>query len=192
VAIVDGCRTPFAKSGTDLRDMDVVDLAATAASELVQRNAVDPAEIGLSVFGCGVPALDAPNLGREVVLRAGLPKAIPGTAVNLACASSNRAITSGAEAILTGQCDVVLAGGAESLTNVPIQYSKSGARRLIEFSKARTLGQRLRVLSKVRPRDLVPVPPAIVEFTTGKSMGQSATSGRQRRRPTAASTLKSS
>ena len=174
VAIVDGCRTPFARSGTDLRDMDVVDLAATAASELVQRNNFDPAEIGLSVFGCVIPALNAPNLGREVVFRAGLPKTIPGTTVNLACASSNRAITSGAEAILTGQCDTVLAGGAESLTNVPIQYSKSGARRLVEFSKAKTLGQRLKVLSKVRPRDLAPVAPAIAEYTTGKSMGQSA------------------
>ena len=64
VAIVDGCRTPFARSGTDLKDMDVVDLAATAASELVQRNDFDPTEIGLSVFGCVIPALNAPNLGR--------------------------------------------------------------------------------------------------------------------------------
>ena len=174
VAIVDGCRTPFVKSGTAFRDMDVVDLAATAAAELVQRNDFDPTEIGLSVFGCVIPALNAPNLGREVVFRAGLPETIPGTTVNLACASSNRAITSGAEAILTGQCDTVLAGGAESLTNVPIQYSKSGARRLVEFSKAKTLGQRLKVLAKVRPRDLAPVAPAIAEFTTGKTMGQSA------------------
>lgn len=174
VAIIDGCRTPFARSGTELRDLDVVDLASIAAAELVRRSALDPAEIGLSVFGCVVPALAAPNLGREVVLRAGLPPTIVGTTVNLACASSNRAITSGAEAILSGQCEVVLAGGAESLSNVPIQYSKGAARRLVEFSKAKTLGQRLAVLSKVRPRDLVPVPPAIAEFTTGKSMGQSA------------------
>jgi acetyl-CoA acyltransferase len=174
VAIVDGCRTPFARSGTDLRDMDVVDLASVAASELVQRNNIDPSEIGWSVFGCVVPALNAPNLGREVVFRAGLPEAIPGTTVNLACASSNRAITSGAEAILTGQCEIVLAGGAESLTNVPIQYSKGAARKLVALSKAKTLGQRLGVIAKVRPRDLVPVPPAIAEYTTGKSMGQSA------------------
>jgi acetyl-CoA acyltransferase len=174
VAIVDGCRTPFAKSGTELRDMDVVDLAATAASELVQRTGIDPAEIGLSVFGCVIAAANAPNLGREVVFRAGLPATIPGTSVNLACASSNRAITSGAEAILTGQCHTVLAGGAESLSNVPILYSKSGSRRLVEFSRARTLGQRLAVLAKVRLRDLAPVAPAIAEYTTGKSMGQSA------------------
>lgn len=174
VAIVDGCRTPFARGGTDLRDMDVVDLASVAAAELVQRNAIDPRDIGMSVFGCVIPALDAPNLGREVVLRAGLPAGIAGTTVNLACASSNRAITSGAEAILSGQCDIVLAGGAESLSNVPIRYSRSASRRLMELSKARSLGQRLRALSRVRPRDFVPVPPAIAELTTGETMGQSA------------------
>lgn len=173
VAIVDGCRTPFCKSGSDLQELDVIDLAAIPTAELVTRNDLDPQEIGLSVYGVVVPALHAPNLGREVLFRASLPMTIPGTTVNLACASSNRSITSVAEAILTGQCEVGLAGGAESLSNVPIQYSKQAARRLIEFSKAKTIGRKLGVLSKVRPGDLVPVPPAIAEYTTGLTMGQS-------------------
>ena len=172
VAIVDGCRTPFSRSGTNLQDMDVVDLAGVAAAELVARTAIDPDEVDLSIFGVVVQALHAPNLGREVVFRVSLPATIPGTTVNLACASSNRAITSGAEAILSGECDVVLAGGAESLSNVPIQYSKRASRRLIEFSKAKSMGQKLAVLSKLRPRDLVPVPPAIAEYTTSMTMGQ--------------------
>ncbi|MCP4203033.1 MAG: acetyl-CoA C-acyltransferase FadI [bacterium] len=172
VAIVDGCRTPFCKSGTALRDMDVVDLSGVVAAELVTRSAVDPDDIGLSIWGVVVPALHAPNLGREVVFRASLPMEIPGTTVNLACASSNRAITSAAEALMTGQCRVALAGGAESLTNVPIQYSKSGARKLIALSKAKSAGQKLGVVASVRPKDLVPVPPAIAEYTTGMSMGQ--------------------
>ena len=172
VAIVDGCRTPFSRSGSDLRDMDVVDLSGVATAELVARNALDPEEIDSSIFGVVVAALHAPNLGREAVFRANLPMAIPGTSVNLACASSNRAITSGAEAILGGQCEVVLAGGAESLSNVPIQYSKNASRRLMELSKAKSLGQKLAVLGKVRPKDLVPVPPAIAEYSTGMTMGQ--------------------
>ncbi|MEE8278030.1 MAG: acetyl-CoA C-acyltransferase FadI [Thermoanaerobaculia bacterium] len=173
VAIVDGCRTPFAKAGTDLKEMDVVDLAGVAAAELVARTALDPGEIGAAIFGVVVPALHAPNLGREVVFRSALPMTVPGTTVNLACASSNRAITSGAEAILGGQVEVVLAGGAESLSNVPIQVSKGAARRLTEFSQAKTLGQRLSVLARVRPKDLIPVAPAIAEYTTGMTMGQS-------------------
>jgi acetyl-CoA acyltransferase len=150
----------------------VVDLAGVAAAELVARTAIDPDEIDLSIFGVVVQALDAPNLGREVVFQVSLPKTIPGTTVNLACASSNRAITSGAEAILSGECDVVLAGGAESLSNVPIQYSKGASRLLMKFSRARSMGQKLSVLSQLRPRDLVPVPPAIAEYSTGMTMGQ--------------------
>ncbi len=172
VAILDGCRTPFCKSGTHLSDMDVVDLSGAVASELMSRSGVDPDAIGLSIWGVVVPALHAPNLGREVVFRASLPMQIPGTTVNLACASSNRAITSAAEALLTGQTTVALAGGAESLSNVPIQVSKSGSRKLIALSKARSAGQKLGVVASVRPKDLVPVPPAIAEYTTGMSMGQ--------------------
>jgi acetyl-CoA acyltransferase len=174
VAIVDGCRTPFSKAGTAFRDMDVVDLAGAAAAELIERTAVDPAAIELSVFGVVVPALHAPNLGREVVFRTSLPMGVPGVTVNLACASSTRAITFVAEAMLAGECEVALAGGAESLTNVPIQFSRRAAHAFVELSKARTMGQRLAVLSKLRPKDLAPVAPAIAEYTTGMSMGESA------------------
>jgi acetyl-CoA acyltransferase len=174
IAIIDGCRTPFVKSGTDFSNMDVVDLASVPASELVSRLAIDPEEIGLSVFGVVVPALHAPNLGREVVFRTSLPFKIPGVTLNLACASSTRAITFGASAILSGETDVVLAGGAESLTNVPIQFSRKAARTFMEFSKAKTLPQRVAILGKLRPADLAPVAPAIAEYTTGLSMGESA------------------
>jgi acetyl-CoA acyltransferase len=173
VAIVDGCRTPFCKAGTAYLHMDTVDLATVPTTELVTRNDLDPEEIGLSIFGVVMPTLYAPNLGREVLFRASLPNSIPGTTVNLACASSCRAITSGAEAILTGQCDVVLAGGAESLSNVPIRYSDHAAHVLTEFSKARSMGKKAAALAKLRPRDLAPVAPAIAEHTTGQTMGQS-------------------
>ena len=81
VAIVDGCRTPFIKSGTDFANMDVTDLASVAAAELIARSGLDPDEIGLSIFGVVVPALNAPNLGREVIFRTSLPMRIPGVTV---------------------------------------------------------------------------------------------------------------
>jgi acetyl-CoA acyltransferase len=174
VAIVDGCRTPFAKAATDFQNMDVIDLASVPAAELVARTGIDPAAIDLSVFAVVVPALHAPNLGREVVFRTSLPMSVPGVTVNLACASSTRAITFGAGAILSGECDVVLAGGAESLSNVPIQFSRKAARAFMEFGRAKSLPQRLAVLSQLRPADLAPVAPAIAEYTTGLSMGESA------------------
>ncbi len=174
IAIVDGCRTPFVKSGTDFQGMDVIDLASIAAAELIARTAIDGNRIDLSVFGVVVPALHAPNLGREVVFRTSLPWSIPGVTVNLACASSTRAMTFGAEAILTGEAEVVLAGGAESLSNVPIQFSRKAAKTFMELSRAKTLPQKLGILSKLRPADLAPVAPAIAEYTTGQSMGESA------------------
>jgi len=173
VAIVDGCRTPFVKAGTIFGEMDVIDLAAVPAAELVKRLDLDPHEIDHSIFGVVVPALHAPNLGREVVLRTSLPRSIAGTTVNLACASSNRAITVGAEAILAGQAEVILAGGAESLSSVPILYSRNASKRFIEASRGRSLPQKAGALAKIRPKDLVPVPPAIAEYTTGETMGQS-------------------
>jgi acetyl-CoA acyltransferase len=172
VAIVDGARTPFAKAGTDLKELDAIDLAGIAAGEAVARSGVDPNEIDAAFFGVVVPALHGPNLGREVIFRAALPERIPGTGVNLACASANRAIVSGVEAILLGEADVVLAGGSESLSNVPIQYPKSGAEKLIALSKAKSAGQRVGTIARFRLKDLAPVPPAIAEFSTGMSMGE--------------------
>ena len=173
VAIVDGCRTPFVKAGAEFAQMDVIDLAAVPVTELVARTGIDPREIELSIFGVVVPALHGPNLGREVVLRTSLPRGIPGTSVNLACASSNRAITCGAEAILAGQADVVLVGGAESLSTVPIAYSRKAAQQFIKASRARSVAQKAGILAKLRPGDLVPVAPAIAEYTTGETMGES-------------------
>ncbi|MCG8458886.1 MAG: acetyl-CoA C-acyltransferase [Holophagales bacterium] len=173
IAIVDGCRTPFVKAGEHFKNMDVVDLASVPTVELVRRLALDPGEIDLSIFGVVVPALYAPNLGREVVLRTTLPDTIPGTTVNLACASSNRAITQGAEAILAGQAEVVLAGGAESLSTVPITYSRNASQRFMEAARAKSFTAKAATLAKINPKDLAPTPPAIAEHTTGETMGES-------------------
>ena len=172
VAILAGARTPFAKATTDLAELDVIDLAGIAGGEAVARSGLDPREIDLAIFGCVMPALHGPNLGREAVFRAALPESIPGSAVNLACASSNRAITSGAEAILSGEAEVVLAGGAESLSNVPVAFPKSAVAKFQALQKARSLAARLGVVASFRPRDFAPVPPAIAEFSTGMTMGQ--------------------
>ena len=173
VAIVDGCRTPFVKAGAEYADMDVIDLASVPAAEVLNRLALDPAEIDRSVFGVVVPALHGPNLGREVVLRLELPSTITGSTVSLACASSNLAITSAAETILAGQADVVLAGGAESLSNVPITFSKQASHLFIEASKAKSAAGKIKTLARLRPKDLAPQAPAIAEHTTGLTMGQS-------------------
>ena len=174
VAIIGGCRTPFAKAGTVLRDVPAVDLARHAARELLVRTEVPPGDVDQVIFGQVIPSVLVPNVAREVSLLPLLPKTIPSYSVNRACASSNTAISDGFELIRAGQADVILAGGTESLSDIPILHSKRLAQILVEASKARSLGQRLGTFLKVRPRDFIPVTPAIAEPSTGESMGQSA------------------
>jgi acetyl-CoA acyltransferase len=174
VAIVAGCRTPFVRSGTAFRDLTALDLGKACVRELLERTEVDPASIGTLVMGQVVPSVKAPNLGREVSLRAGLPKSVPAHTVNRACASASQAIADVASSILLGHADVGIAGGAESLSDVPILHSRRMARILVDAQRARSLGARLATIARVRPRDLVPDAPAIAEPSTGLTMGQSA------------------
>ncbi len=174
VAVVAGCRTPFCKAGTALKDARAVDLARHAARELIERTNLDGADVDEVIFGQVVPSALVPNVGREVSLLPQLPKEIPAYSVNRACASATQAIASGHDQIALGHDDVVIAGGAEALSDIPILASRRLADILVEASKAKSLGGRLRTFLKIRPRDLVPVAPAIAEPSTGESMGQSA------------------
>ena len=174
VAIVAGARTPFAKAGSSLRFLSALELGKHAVIELIQRTAVDPNEVDLLIFGTVIPSVLAPNIAREVALMPLLPKRIDSYSVSRACASANQAITNAADQIVLGHADVAIAGGAESLSTVPILHSRGFADALIAASRAKSLGLRLGALSKLRPRDFVPVTPALAERTTGESMGQSA------------------
>lgn len=174
VAIVAGCRTPFCKAGTALKSARAVDLARYAARELLERTNIAPDEVDEVIFGQVVPSALVPNVAREVSLLPQLPKEIPAFSLNRACASSNQAVTAAYDQILLGHADVILAGGAESLSDVPILASRRLADILVTASKARSLGARVATFAQIRPRDLIPVAPAIAEPSTGESMGQSA------------------
>jgi acetyl-CoA acyltransferase len=174
VAVVAGYRTPFCKSGTALREARAVDLARYVARELLERTDLDGAEVDEVVWGQVVPSALVPNVAREVSLLPQFPKEIPAYSLNRACASAAQAVSSAHDQIALGNADVVLAGGVESLSEIPILASRRLADILVEASKARTLGGRLRSFSRIRPRDLIPVSPAIAEPSTGETMGQSA------------------
>jgi acetyl-CoA acyltransferase len=174
VAVVAGCRTPFARAGSVYADLTALDLAKVAVRELIERSEIDPAWVQAVVMGQVVPSVAAPNLGREVVLGVGLPAGVPGHTVNRACASANEAIAEVALAIQKGHVEVGIAGGAESLSDVPILHSRTMRKALMQASRGRSLAERLRPFSRIRPRDLVPETPAIAEPSTGLTMGQSA------------------
>jgi acetyl-CoA acyltransferase len=174
VAVVAGCRTPFCKSGTALKEARAVDLARYAARELLHRADLAPSEVDEVIFGQVVPSALVPNLAREVSLLPQFPREIPAFSLNRACASATQAVTAAHDQIALGHADVILAGGAESLSDIPILASRRLADVLVEASKAKTVAARLRTIARIRPRDLVPVAPAIAEPSTGETMGQSA------------------
>ena len=174
MAIVAGLRTPFAKSGTTLRSLSAIDLGRRCVAELIQRSEIDPTMVEAIIYGTVVPSVLAPNIAREVSLLPLLPKGVQSFTVSRACASANQAITDAADQIALGHADVIIAGGAESLSNVPILHSRGMSDALVAASKAKSFSGRVRALARVRPRDLVPITPAIAEPSTGESMGESA------------------
>jgi len=174
VAVVAGCRSPFCKAGTLLKDASAVDLARHAVVELVHRAALHGRQVDEVYFGQVVASPLVPNIAREVALLPQFPPSIPAASVNRACASANAAIVMGHDQILQGHADVVIAGGAESLSAIPILHSRRFAELLVGLSKAKGAAERARLLTSFRPRDLVPVSPAVAEPSTGESMGQAA------------------
>jgi acetyl-CoA acyltransferase len=174
VAVVTGIRTPFAKSGTHFARLSALDLGKIVVTELIQRSGINPSDVQELVFGNVIPSVKAPNIAREIILGTGLPRKIPGYSVSKACASANQAITSASDMIARGYADTVVAGGAESLSDVPILFSKNFSEALVSASKQKSVGGKLGAFSKIRPRDLAPDAPAIAESTTGLTMGESA------------------
>ena len=174
VAIVRGLRTPFARSGTHFARLSALDLGKMVVAELIERSGIDASAVQEVVFGNVIPSVKAPNIAREIVLGTGLPRKIPGYTIGKACASANQAIASASDLITRGYADVVIAGGSESLSDIPILFSKNFSDALVGASKQKSIGGKLGAFRRIRPKDLAPDAPAIAESTTGLTMGESA------------------
>ncbi len=173
-AIVAGLRTPFVRAGSEFAQLDVLELARAVTVELLQRTGLDPNEVDHVIYGNVTRPVQYSNLARELVLAAGLPKSIPADTVTLACASSVQAITDATNLIERGYADVVIAGGVEMLSNVPISLSPPLARAIVGASQAKSMSARVQSFRGLQLADLPPVAPAIAETSTGLTMGQSA------------------
>ena len=172
--VVKGLRTPFVKAGGVFGSLTSLDLGSALVRELVERAEVDPAEIDQIVFGQAIPTLLAPSIAREVGLASGLPRGLEAHTVSRACATSLQAFTDVASAMALGVSQMAVAGGTESMSDVPIFTSRPLSRALVKASRARSLPERVRAFAGLKPKDIVPVPPAIAEYSTGLTMGQSA------------------
>ncbi len=174
IAIVAGLRTPFAKMATDFHGVPAVDLGKMVVNELIHKHNIDPAIIQQVVYGQVVQMPEAPNIAREIVLGTGMNVHTDAYSVSRACATSFQSTVNIAESMIVGNIDVGIAGGADSTSVSPIGVSKKLARALTDLQKTKTLSQKLAVLKKLDLKDLLPVPPAVAEYSTGLSMGQTA------------------
>ncbi|MBE1274758.1 acetyl-CoA C-acyltransferase FadI [Enterovibrio baiacu] len=174
IAVVAGLRTPFARQSTAYADVPAVDLGKMVVSEMLNRTAIDPKLIDQLVFGQVVQMPEAPNIAREIVLGTGMNIHTDAYSVSRACATSFQSVVNVTESIMSGTVDIGIAGGADSSSVLPIGVSKHLAATLLALSKARTMSKRLKLLSKLSLKDLAPVPPAVAEYSTGLSMGQTA------------------
>ena len=122
--IVDAIRTPLARRNGQLRDWHPVDLAAEVLTALADRNELDPALVDDVVLGCVMQVGEqAANVARNAVLAAGWPESVPGTTVDRQCGSSQQAAHFAAQGVIAGVYDVVVAGGVEVMTRVPMGAS---------------------------------------------------------------------
>ncbi|WP_064602502.1 acetyl-CoA C-acyltransferase FadI [Photobacterium sp. J15] len=174
IAVVSGLRTPFARQATAFNGVPALDMGKMVVNEMMQQIDFDPQIIDQVVFGQVVQMPEAPNIAREIVLGTGMNIGTDAYSVTRACATSFQAAANVAESIISGTIDIGIAGGADSSSVLPIGVSKKLAATLLELSKAKTMGKRLKLLSKLSVKDLMPVPPAVAEYSTGLSMGQTA------------------
>ncbi len=174
VAIVYGLRTPFVKSGTLFRELSSLDLGKTVTVELLNRTEIDPEEIDKVIFGTVLPSIKTSNLAREISLGSGVGVSVPAFTVTSACASATLAFTNGVSSILSGDSEVVLVGGVESISDFPVLFSKSFRTMLFDSSKGKNIFQKAKPFLKMGVGDIAPDVPAIAERSTGLTMGESA------------------
>ena len=173
--IVEGVRTPFVKSGGVFKDIPAEELGRLAVRELLEKTAIDPKMVDEVIIGTVSQLVDTANVSRIIAQRAGLPHHVPAYTVNRNCASGLEAIGNALEKIRSGIADIVIAGGVESMSTIPIfYYSKRLTKILVDFSKAKTLGTKIRNLASIRFRDLKPRLVNQTDPLVGMRMGDTA------------------
>ncbi len=177
VVIVNGVRTAYVKAGTSFHRLTAVDLGKTTLRELLARTEFDARKVDEVIVGNIANPPEATNIARNIALEAGIPKHIPSYSVQRNCASGMQAIADAYLRISSGLAEVIVAGGVESMSNIPVLYPQTFADKMGEMYKARTMLQKLGAASKLRLRDFKPVIGLAVGLTDGYcglNMGETA------------------
>src|SRR5947209_358060 len=177
VAIVEGVRTPFARILGPLTRVHAAELGHVAVEGLLERAAVSPEAIDQVVFGNVALPADAANIARVIALRAGIPQDRLAHTVQRNCASGMEAITTGAQLIQLQEARMIVAGGTESMSQIPLLYNEEATALFQQLGRAKGAWQRLATLLKFRPRHFRPVLAVRLGLTDpvcGLNMGETA------------------
>ncbi len=177
VVLVDGFRTPFAKAGTALASVPAQDLGRIAVTELLARHGIDPNEIDEVILGNVAQPSDSTNIARVVALLAGMPERVPAVTVQRNCASGMEAIAQAHDRIAAGNADLIVAGGTESMSRIPLYVSEGMTRTFERLARARSLGGRVAAIAGTRPKDLKPriaLLEGLTDPVSGLNMGETA------------------
>src|SRR3979490_1142314 len=178
IYVVDGARTPFLKSKNRPGPFAASDLATQAGRTLLARQKSAPDELDEVILGCAAPSVDEVNIGRVAALRMGCGQKVPGWTVMRNCASGMQALDSGVANMLSGRSNLVLAGGVDALSRVPLLYSDVMVMWFSNFMAAKTPLQRVGMFLKLKPTQLLTPIIGIMKGLTdpyvGLLMGQTA------------------
>jgi acetyl-CoA acetyltransferase family protein len=177
VVILGGLRTPWVKAGTAFSEVHAAELARIPSEELLLRLRIPPEAIDEVIFGnCAQPP-DSANIARVVALRLGLPLAVPAHTVHRNCASGMEAVSQAFDKVRFGLADLVLCGGAESMSNIPVLFPPAYQRKLARLARSRKALEKARVAAAFRPRDFKPVialEEGLTDPICGQNMGETA------------------
>ncbi|KAI4478371.1 hypothetical protein M0804_012025 [Polistes exclamans] len=173
IVFVDGVRTPFLQSGTQYKNLLSYDLARHSLLSLKRKIGFPNEAIEYICYGTVMQEIKTSNIGREAALGAGYSEHTPAHTITMACISSNQAITTAMGLIACDTYDVIVAGGVEFMSDIPIRHSRPMRSLMLQANKAKSIGQKLSLLGSIRPSHFVPDLPAVAEFSSGETMGHS-------------------
>ncbi|RYD59667.1 MAG: acetyl-CoA C-acyltransferase, partial [Verrucomicrobiaceae bacterium] len=175
--IIAGIRTPFCRCGSDFDALSADDLGRHACSSLLLRTGIDPAVIDEVIFGCVAQPPDAANVARIIALRSGIPEKTPAVTVHRNCASGMEAVTTAHQRMVSGQGELFLVGGAESMSQIPFFYPHEAVAKFATLSKAKEIGQKITAIADFRPADFKPrigLQLGLTDPYSGQIMGDTA------------------
>ncbi|MGI9302357.1 MAG: acetyl-CoA C-acyltransferase, partial [Gammaproteobacteria bacterium] len=172
VAVVGGARTPFVKSGSTFKNHTALDLGVHAIDGLLAKQNLDPELVDELMFGIVVADSRIPQFAREVNFASRLPARTRALTLADNCITGISAMAVVHQSISSGRAEIGIAGGVESMSNPTLAFSRRAARKFLDAAAAKTFGDKVKLLGRLRPSDFKPHAPGIAEPSTGLSMGE--------------------